>query len=305
MVHPFDEMTALAEVEAGIAGAPAVAAAGSATAADAAPAAPDAASVTAPASPRSVTARTHPAWANMVGPFGGATAAQVLAALMSDPRAQGRPAALTLNYTTALADGEMRIVCEPVRTNRSNQHWTIRVEQGGHIALTGTALFASDRETFSDTEAVTPDAGAPADHESVSREDAPLRWLQNYEFRYVRGLPPMDPRGAVPADSSESLVWFRQVPARGWDYPSLAAAADVFYPRVFARTGGFSPAGTISFTVYFHADPAELAGQGEFLLGQAQASRMHSGLFDQVAHVWGETGDLLATTTQLVYFKTR
>ena len=64
-----------------------------------------------------------------------------------------------------------------------------------------------------------------------------------------------------------------------------------------------SPAGTITYTAYFHAGPQELAQQGEHLLCRARASRFHTGLFDQVGHVWGEDGSLLATTTQLVYFK--
>jgi acyl-CoA thioesterase len=289
MAHPFDELIVLTAPPAD----------GTAGAVTAPTGAPDAATA-----PRTVLAHTHPAWANMVGPFGGATAAQALAALTSDPRAQGRPAALTLNFTTAIADGEMRITVEPVRTNRSNQHWVIRVEQESGVVLTGTALFASDRETFSDTEAVLPaEAGSPEEHPVSGRLSLP--WLENYEFRFVKGAPEADPHAPSPSPDSESLVWFRPVQEREWDYPALAAAADVFFPRIFLRTGQPSPAGTISFTVYFHTDPQELAGQGRQLLGRARASRLHNGLFDQVAHVWGESGDLLATTTQLVYFKTK
>lgn len=248
------------------------------------------------ADPRTALARTHPAWANMVGPYGGATAAQALAAVTADARAQGRPAALTLNFVAPVADGELAITVEPVRTNRSNQHWTVRVEQESGIVLTGTVLLAGTRETFSDTEALAPEVPAPAAVD-VTRYTMGLPWMDNYVFRLVTGAPDR------PSPSSESIMWVAQSESRTWDHSSLAAASDVFFPRIFARTGQPSPAGTVTYTVYFHTGPEALAAQGENLLCRARASRFHEGLFDQVGHVWGEDGQLLVTTTQLVYFK--
>lgn len=258
--------------------------------------APDSAQIPDGPGPRAVTAQTHPAWANMVGPYGGATAAQALAAVTSDPRAQGRPAALTLNFTAPLADGEMRITVDPVRTNRTNQHWTVQIEQGEDVALTGTVLLATARDTFSETEAQPPAVPQPMDVDPVPFAPG-LPWTENYDFRMVSGIP------GRPSDSSETIMWVSQIQPREWDHVSLAAASDAFFPRIFARTGKPSPAGTITYTVYFHAGPGELAEQGEHLLCRARASRFHKGLFDQVGHVWGEDGRLLVTTTQLVYFK--
>ncbi|HLS33666.1 MAG TPA: hypothetical protein VK039_08750, partial [Brevibacterium sp.] len=115
--------------------------------------------------------------------------------------------------------------------------------------------------------------------------------------RLVSGAPD------VPSASSETVMWVAQSQPRTWDHVSLTAACDVFFPRIFARTGAASPAGTISYTVYFHTGREVLAAQGENLLVRARASRFHDGLFDQIGHVWGQDGELLATTTQLVYFK--
>lgn len=64
------------------------------------------------------------------------------------------------------------------------------------------------------------------------------------------------------------------------------------------------PAGTVTLTVYFHADQAALAAQGDdHLLASARAQRFGNGYFDQVGEVWSRGGELLATTHQLVYFK--
>lgn len=88
------------------------------------------------------------------------------------------------------------------------------------------------------------------------------------------------------------------------DYPALTALCDVFYPRVFLRRGQMLPAGTISFTVYFHADAAALQRQeADYVLATARAQRFTGGFFDQTAQLWGRDGTLLAVTHQLVYFK--
>lgn len=246
------------------------------------------------------TARTHPAWANMVGPFGGTTAAVALRAVLDHPEAQGRPAALTVNFAAPIADGEYTLIAESARTNRSNQHWVVRGVQDGATVFTATVLLASGRETFADTEATMPDVPKPADIAPVTR-DVPLKWLSQYEMRFVEGMPPATAEQAT--DSSLTRLWSRFSAERPWDYEGLACTCDMFFPRIFARVGSRTAAGTVSYTVYFHSTPEELAAQGPFVLGEAQGGRFESGLFDQTARLWSEAGTLLATTHQLVYFK--
>jgi acyl-CoA thioesterase len=127
-------------------------------------------------------------------------------------------------------------------------------------------------------------------------------WLGNYDIRFVEGaIPNADP---VPAASSQTVLWVRDNPARPMDFASLTAVCDIFYPRVYLRRGQLMPAGTISFTVYFHADEDELTEQGEdFVLGVTRAQRFRAGHFDQAAQIWSRSGALLATTHQVVYYK--
>ena len=78
----------------------------------------------------------------------------------------------------------------------------------------------------------------------------------------------------------------------------------MFFPRIWRRRATLVPIGTVSMTVYFHADAALLAATGTgYLLGQAQAQAFRNGYFDQTAQLWNEAGDLLATTHQVVYYK--
>ncbi|MFT4200468.1 acyl-CoA thioesterase [Gordonia sp. (in: high G+C Gram-positive bacteria)] len=242
------------------------------------------------------SATTHPAYDNMVGPFGGITAATVVHALQQHPDVLGQPLALTINYAAPVATGTWDLHTRIVRTNRTNQHWTFTIEQDGHTVSTGSAVFGIHRDTWADTEATRPPAPEPAD---VAAQDFPdfVAWARNYDKRFVVGG--IDDK----SDDSTSTLWLRDLPQRPLDYPALASMTDAFFPRVFLRHGTFMPAGTISLTTYFHATPDDLAAQGSrHVLATARGARFGNGHFDQHGQIWG-TDTLLATTTQLVYFK--
>ena len=82
---------------------------------------------------------TSPAYANMVGPYGGITAAQMLNAVLLHPKRLGDPLALTVNYAAGVADGPFVLQARPARTNRSTQHWVIELLQDGQSVITATA----------------------------------------------------------------------------------------------------------------------------------------------------------------------
>ncbi|BBY97334.1 thioesterase family protein [Mycolicibacterium fallax] len=251
-------------------------------------------------SPHRVTGHTHPAWANMVGPFGGITAAVLLRAIEQHPDRLGDPLALTVNYLAPIADGPYQLSLNPVRTNRTNQHWIVELSQDGEPKTTATAIFGSHRDTWGDTEAGPPPAPAP---ETVQPRGTGFpTWLSRYDMRMVAGeLPEVEGQQAA---SSTSTLWVRDAAGRALDYAGLAALSDIFYPRIYLRTGRLIPAGTITLTTYFHAGGAELAAVGgDFLLATAAARRFSRGFFDQTATLWSRDGVLLATSDQLVYFK--
>lgn len=244
--------------------------------------------------------RTHPEWANMVGPFGGITAAVLLAAVERHPDRIGEPLALTVNFAAPIADGDFDIGLRAARTNRTNQHWIVELSQEGVVKTTATAIFAVRRESWADTEKEPPSAPAPEEVPAV--DPGLVRWTGLYDTRYVEGAMPG--KGGDPSSSSTSTLWVRDRARRRVDYPALAALCDIFYPRVFLRRGAFLPSGTISLTTYFHADQQQLDALGDdFVLATAHANRFANGYFDQSAQVWTRAGGLLATTHQIVYFK--
>jgi hypothetical protein len=256
---------------------------------------------------------THPAWWNMVGPFGGITAATVVAGIAQHPAVLGQPVALTVNYLAGFAPGPFRVLLRIARTNRSSQHWLIECEQvqldGTPVTvLTGTAVTALRRPTFNACDHPMPQV-VPASQIARAQPPKELEWLGRYDTRMVCGAPPTRWDGAVrdaaPEQMSLTQLWARLVPERPLDYAALSALADVFFPRVWLRRAEMVAAGTVSMSVYFHADVHDLADTGDdFVLCQARAQAYRNGHADQTAQLWNAAGTLLATTHQLVYYKT-
>jgi len=245
------------------------------------------------------------AYWNMVGPFGGVTAALALQAVLQHPNILGEPIALTVNYAAALVQGLFAVQAMPVRTNRSTQHWQVSLvqtdAQGANVVTTtATVVTAKRRNTWSATDMPMPAVLPPMQCAELARHG--VDWLKRYEIRPVVGLPPTAWDGGE-ADSL-SQMWLRDAPARMLDCAALAALADVFFPRIWLRRAQRVPIGTVSMTVYFHADSALLAETGtKWLLGQARGQEFYNGFFDQTAQLWNEVGRLLATSHQIVYYK--
>ncbi|MDT5226539.1 MAG: hypothetical protein QOH94_332 [Mycobacterium sp.] len=247
-----------------------------------------------------VRGRTQPEWANMVGPFGGLTAAVLLRAIESHPDRLGEPIALTVNFAAPIADGEFEISRRAARTNRTNQHWIVEMSQGDVVTTTATAIFGIRRDTWSDTEAAPPNAAPPEQITRSSPANLPV-WIGLYDMRFAQGS--FSGGSLQPGSSSRTTLWVRDAAQRQVDFVALTAMSDIFFPRVYLRRG-VVPAGTISMTTYFHADSQHLdALGGDYILATAGADRFDRGFFDQNAQLWSRDGDLLATTYQIVYFK--
>ena len=252
------------------------------------------------------TGATSPAYANMVGPFGGVTAATALNAVMLHPALLGEPLSLTVNFCAALADGPFEVSAQPVRTNRSTQHWVMSVTQAGasgdaETVVTASAVTAARRTTWSVDDEPMPAVPTPGEVAPYALP-SPVEWIRRYEMRPVEGAIPHTWDGS--GSHSQSRLWMRDAAPRSLDLCGLAALSDVFFPRVWLRRATRVPAGTVSMTVYFHAGSAQLAEVGHgWVLGQARAQAFRNGFFDQTALLWSEAGHLLCSSHQVVYYK--
>jgi len=274
----------------------------------------DSATALAPQPDGTATGATSPAYWNMIGPYGGITAAAALQAVMQHPQLLGEPISLTVNYAGAMAAGAFTAHARPARTNRSTQHWLVELTQADaagqpQVVTTATVVTAARRTTWSASDAPMPAAPPP---DAVARVHPPsnmVAWLQCYEVRPICGGIPerWDGQGIhsdTSTDASLTRLWMRDDPPRPLSFTSLAALADVFFPRLWLRRATRVPVGTVSMTVYFHADSRLLAASGSgHLLAEARAQAFHNGFFDQAGLLWSQQGMLLCSTHQIVYYK--
>ena len=251
---------------------------------------------------------TSPAYWNMIGPFGGATAAIALNAVLQHPQLLGEPISLTVNFAGPVAQGPFTARARPARTNRSTQHWWVELVQtdadgSEQVSTTATVVTAARRATWSASDAPMPAAPAPDSLKRAVRPGALAAWLARYEVRAIQGDIPQVWEGQHAADSL-SRWWLRDDPPRPVDFASLTAMADVFFPRVWLKRATRVPVGTVSMTVYFHADSTQLAACGTgYLLAEARAQAFRNGFFDQTGLLWNDQGMLLCSTHQIVYYK--
>lgn len=243
---------------------------------------------------------TSPAYANMIGPFGGTTGATLLKAVLSHQELLGEPVSITVNFAAPVADGNFDISARPLRTNRNSQHWWVEMTQDGEVVAFATAVTARRRETWGSTEVRFPEV-APASELALFTKAGRPQWTRNYDMRFIDGELLGEPNQEHP---SQSRGWMRDEPPRPLDFASLSALCDAFFPRIYIRRPKLVPIGTVSLTTYFHANQEQLTAVGtEHVLGVAWANHFGKGFSDQSAEVWSNDGQLLATTHQVVYFK--
>lgn len=236
---------------------------------------------------------------NMVSPFGGATAATILNSILSHPQRRGDPVALTVNFVAPIAKGELSVEPRLARSNRSTQHWSVEIRQGGQpdLMVSAIAFFGIRRPTWGVTEAAPPPVEGPEAYPRP-RASMPLPWIEMYDFRVAHGQIPS------PIGQSLTHVWMSDRQPRPVDFLSLTAYCDMFPPRILFHRPTPVPLGTVSLTIYYHADANEVAAQGaEPVLGVAQGQIAHNNYYDHHGQIWGKSGKLLATTQQIAWYK--
>jgi len=247
--------------------------------------------------------RTSPDYWAFVGPFGGATAATILRALIEHPERSGDPLSLTVNYCAPIAEGACDLDVRLVKANRSSQHWCVELSQGGgETATLATAVFAERRPSWSHQEAQFPQA-KPFE-QILPYPKTAASWANQYDFRFVEGYPDIGGAKQDAPASAFSKLWIADRVPRTIDALSLMAMSDAFFGRVFHARGEVVPFGTVSLTTYFHTDADDLAAEDiTRVLALADAKIFHKSYGDQSGELWSPSGRLLATTTQISYFK--
>ncbi len=251
------------------------------------------------------TGRTSDAYWTFISPFGGSSAATALRAVLEHPGREGDPIAITVNFCAPIARGAFEVHTRRARANRSSQHWLVEFRQEGseEAVLTASLVTAARRDSWSHQTATAPTLPAFASIQPIDNGRS-LPWVARYGFRFAEGPPERGAATFDPPKSPRSVLWLQDEPARPLDAMSLLALSDAFFGRIFQVIGRIPPFGTVSMTTHFHAGGDELAAHGsEPLAAVADAHVFHRSYCDQSVQLYGRGGQLLATSTQIAYFK--
>ncbi len=248
---------------------------------------------------------TSDAYWNMIGPYGGWSAAATLQAVLEDPRSTGLPLAATVQFMGGFDQGILDVRSEPLRVNRSTQFWQSRLspETGGpdaDPAVLAIVTLAKRRESLEAQEHTMPDVPPPEDVAEFEPFDQAPAFTRNYVHRYVKG------RMFSGASDTHSLVWYRCREGSALTWAGLMSYCDVSFPRLFFRRTSFTPIATVSMSVHFHCDTEDLAAIGsDYVLVECWGRVVRGGYFDQGAIIWSRDGKLLAFSDQVMWFRTR
>lgn len=245
-----------------------------------------------------LTAVADPAYEANTGMFGGWTAALLLKAVLGQPDRLGSIVSLTVNFVSRVVPGEELLVRRAmVGGSRSVSHWRAELIRNGSGELLASASSVLGQRRMSESSAGLEMPAVPPPDELPS-SNPPGIFGQRTETRGAYGLPPFQ------RPDLRSLVWVRETSGRAVDEVQLAYLSDVYAPRIFHISEGPRPSSTLTMSTYFFATPEELAQVGDdYVLTDADGTRIHDSLVGSQAKLWSRQGVLLATTEQLCWFR--
>lgn len=235
---------------------------------------------------------------NLVGAFGGMTAAVVLNAILRSARSAGDPVVLTVNFAAPMAMARFRVSTRLVRASRTTQHWLVELSQDDQTIATATAVLAVRRKTWGHNEITMPDGLPSAEITAPMDRGRGLPWFSQYDLRPIRSM------GSTSDPQVHTHAWIRDQVPRAMDFPALAAVCDTMLPWMFRRRKQNVPVNTVSLSVYFHVAGTELAEVGtDHVYTRSYGQICHAGYKDSHSQVWSRHGKLLATTQQMMWVK--
>ena len=242
-----------------------------------------------------------PEWSNPGGGlWGGYALALCIRALEAEPSAIGEALSLTTTYAAALPAGELDIRTRLLRQGGSVGVWEVELLQAGsdqvavHTVVTMARRPVTPRFAF----AAMPDAPAPESLPDPENTAHPMHMAGSaFERRTLEGFPPQQ------SSSSRSLTWVRCRRGR-LDKALMSMITDNSAPRAMYALGPMIMTTTLTLTAYLHATGAELDAIGDdYILVECEGRVGGGGASDERTSVWSRSGQLLATSEQLAWYR--
>lgn len=245
-----------------------------------------------------LVAAMDPTVAAFSGAFGGWVAAHALLAaqrLVDEPAAL--PLSLNIDFLRGIVPGDVVSTGELIHSTRSLRFVQVATAQAEGDCARTSAIFARRRATDDIASVTMPMCAAPEELAPVAANIAPVTWVDSFDLRMAAGNVGERCLGM------RTLTWTRLKDGQPLDYARLLAIADTPLPRIFMHYADLSKISTVTMSVHFHADSADVARvRDDFVLVEASNQAARFGYYDQLTRIWSRSRRLLATSTQMVWF---
>ncbi len=234
--------------------------------------------------------------------FGGWAIATAIEAVLTASEGPARLVGMNAVFANPVVTGTYDIEVRALKSGKRTSFYKLamrRLEEPD-IQIFDADMILSDRpESAVEFASEMPDVVAPESVETLRFPGgAGPSWFTHYDQRLVEG------RYFEKNERPRNRVWIRDGDGRPLDAKGLAAISDTLVPRTFFMGPDMRIAATAAYSLYIFATDEELAAIGnEFVLIEGDSDRVRSGLADQRGRIWSRDGRLLATTTQLSFFR--
>ena len=231
--------------------------------------------------------------------FGGWVGAIAARAVEAHPDCRGPLVSQQIIYMTGVGPGEVSLSVTLLRAGASTQFWRVELSQNGTMTNAADIVTSTRRPTDIDYQVEMPAIKSPEDSVALpSVNPMAPKWATHYEQRIAKGMP------FAVNKSPEALVWIREADGRPVDRVSLFSILDTPMPRTFFVTEQFRPGSTVSMATYIYASDEDLAEAGkEFMLLRVTGATVRNSATDGRAELWSRSGILLATSSQIGFFR--
>jgi acyl-CoA thioesterase len=245
---------------------------------------------------------TDPAFWNLIGPFGGWIAAALLQGVLLEPGRLGEPISLSVNFAGAIEPGPFEIRAHNWRRNRSTDFWRTELVQHrdgrDFFCADASVVLAVRRATESFVDVAPPELPEPEGLQPLKAGSLGPAFLARYDMRFA------STNFGGGAEPHRTMAWVRENGPLTLDFPGLVGLCDAGFPIIFARLKKRFPISTVTLNAFFHVTEHELAAVGDdFVLSDGRMRIAHEGFYDSSTAMWSRAGRLLATTEQIVYYK--
>ncbi|MEH6756818.1 MAG: thioesterase family protein [Parasphingorhabdus sp.] len=231
--------------------------------------------------------------------FGGWVAVIMTKAVQGHEQCRSPIVSQQTTFIAGVEPGEVEVTARLLKSGAFTQFWRTEVSQADNIIAVSDIVSSQRRPTDLNYQIAMPEIKPPSESAILRpmKEIAPF-WIKTYDQRIAKGPP------FLVNTPPETLVWIKEVDDRPLDRSSIIAICDTPMPRAFFLSEDIRVGSTVSMATYIFASEEDIAEAGsDYVLLRTNGATSRNSATDQRVELWSKSGNLLATSNQIGFFR--